>query len=109
MRLARDTATAKLADSESELARTREAQRAAEAEGKRLQAALAAEKQQHVSCVERGQELRRLGSEVLERYEKKSCFDSALQHEPFTGLKRVEIENAVEDLREKLDGLQSGS
>jgi hypothetical protein len=42
-------------------------------------------------------------------YEKKSCFDSSLQREPFTGLKRVEIENAIEDMREKLDSSRSGS
>jgi len=53
--------------------------------------------------------LRKVGGEVLELYEKKSCLVSVLQSEPFTGLKRVEIENAVEDLRDKLDGLRSGS
>ncbi|MBU1363598.1 MAG: hypothetical protein KKE51_07215 [Gammaproteobacteria bacterium] len=100
---------AKLAETEAELARTREAQRAAEAEGKRLQAALKAEKQQLQVCTERGQELRKVSGEILDLYEKKSCLDSSLQHEPFTGLKRVEIENAVEDMREKLDSRRAGS
>jgi chromosome segregation ATPase len=98
LRSARDAVAAKLAETESELRKTQEAQRAAEAEGKRLQSELAMERQQHATCVERGNELRKV-----------SGLDSALQSEPFTGLKRVEIENAVEDLRDKLDGLRSGS
>lgn len=109
MKTARDEVAAKLAATEAELRKTQEAQRAAEAEGKRLQAALAVEKQQLVACAERSQELRKVSAEVLDLYEKKSCLDSSLQREPFTGLKRVEIENAVEDMREKLDSPRSGS
>ena len=102
LRTARDAALAKLAETENELRQTQAAQRAAEAEGKRLQAALGV-------CSQRSQELHKLGGEVLELYEKKTCFDSSMQHEPFTGLKRVEIENTVEDMREKLDIQRSGS
>lgn len=109
LRSARDAVAAKLSETEAELRKTQEAQRVAEAEGKRLQSALAAERQQHATCVERGNELRKVSGEVLELYEKKSCLDSALQSEPFTGLKRVEIENAVEDLRDKLEVQRSGS
>jgi chromosome segregation ATPase len=109
LRSARDAVAAKLAATEADLRKTQEAQRAAEAEGKRLQSELAAERQQHATCVEWGNELRKVGGEVLELYEKKSCLDSSLQSEPFTGLKRVEIENAVEDLRDKLEVQRSGS
>lgn len=109
LRSARDAVAAKLAATEAELRKTQEAQRAAEAEGKRLQSALATERQQLATCVERGNELRKVGGEVLELYEKKTCLDSVLQSEPFTGLKRVEIENAVEDLRDKLEVQRSGS
>jgi len=80
-----------------------------EAEGKRLQTALNGEKQQHAACVALNQEMHKTGLDILERYEKKSCTDSVLQGEPFTGLKRVEIENAVEDLRDKLDSFKAGS
>lgn len=123
LRSARNSLKAKLAESEAKLAetaaevrRTQEQLRLAETEGKRLQTALAGEqqrlageKQQLAACVERDKELRKVSAEVLERYEKKTCSDSVLQHEPFTGLKRVEIENAVEDLREKLDSQRTGS
>ena len=109
LRAARDATASKLAETEAELRKTLEAQRAAEAEGKRLQAALAAEKQQLQVCTERGQELRKVSNEILGLYEKKSCLDSSLQREPLTGLKRIEIENAVEDMREKLDSQRVGS
>jgi len=116
LRSARDAAVAKLATSEAKLAETSgELQQAqnqllqAENERKRLQNSLAEEKQQLAVCVDRAKELRKVSATVLELYEKKSCLDSTLQHEPFTGLKRVEIENAVEDLREKLDDPRSGS
>ena len=109
MRSARDALAAKLATAEAELRKTQEAQRLAEAESKRLQAALAAEKQQLAVCTERGQELRKTSNEVLDLYEKKTCKDSTLQGEPFTGLKRVEIENTVEDMRDKLDSQRVGS
>lgn len=109
LRAARDAAVARLAETEAELRKTQEAQRAAEAEGKRLQSALAAERQQLQTCGERGLELHKLSRQVLDLYEKKSCLDSSLQGEPFTGLKRVEIENAVEDMREKLDSQRVGS
>lgn len=109
LRSARDEVTARLAETEAELRRTQEMQRTAEAEGKRLQFALNTEKQQHFDCAENGKALRKAGSEVLTLYEQKSCLDSALQREPFTGLKRVEIENAVEDLRDRLDTPRSGS
>lgn len=109
MRSAREAVEAKLAATEVELRKTQEGQRSAEAEGKRLQYALTSEKQQHHACVESGKALHKVSGEVLELYEKKSCLDSALQREPFTGLKRVEVENAIEDLRDKLDSRRSGS
>ncbi|WP_428827813.1 hypothetical protein ACLIKD_07525 [Azonexus sp. IMCC34842] len=108
LRTARDAVAGKLAESEAELRRTQEQQRFAEAEGKRLQAALASEKQQLAVTIERNKEMHKVSGEVLSLYEKKSCFDSAFQREPLTGLKRVEIENAVEDLRDKLDSQRAG-
>ena len=123
LRSARDSVKAKLAESEAKLLETvaevrriQEQLRLAETEGKRLQTALAGEKQllvgekqQLAVCVERDKELRKVSVEVLELYEKKTCSDSVFQREPFTGLKRVEIENTVEDLRDKLDSQRTGS
>jgi hypothetical protein len=46
-----------------------------------------------------------IANEALDRYEKKGCFGAIAQAEPFTGLKRVEVENAVEGYRQQIDGL----
>ena len=109
LRGARDALAAKLVETEAELRRTQEQQRVSEAEGKRLQSVLATEKQQHATALERNQEMHKLGVEALVLYEKKTCIDSTFQNESLTGLKRVEIENAIEDLRDKLDSQRSGS
>jgi len=45
----------------------------------------------------------KLGNDLLNKYEEKSCFSSVLQAEPFTGLKRAQIEKMIEEDREKLD------
>ena len=103
LRGSRDALKAKLAETEGELATTRKALADAEAEGKRLQAALAGEKQLLATCTARNEEMHRTGVELLGHYENKGCFDSVLQGEGITGLKRVEIENRVEDTRERLD------
>lgn len=109
LRGARDALAAKLVETEAEVRRTQEQQRASETEGKRLQNALATEKQQLAAALERNQEMHKVSVEVLGLYEKKSCFDSTFQSESLTGLKRVEIENVIEDMRDKLDSQRSGS
>jgi chromosome segregation ATPase len=57
-------------------------------------------------CAERNVQLASVANEALDRYEKKGCFGALAQAEPFTGLKRVEVENAVEGYRQEIDSLQ---
>jgi chromosome segregation ATPase len=57
-------------------------------------------------CAQKNVQLAGIANEALDRYEKKGCFGALAQAEPFTGLKRVEVENAVEEYRQKIDGLQ---
>jgi len=109
VRTARDDLAVRLAETEAALQKTNAQRQAAEDEGKRLQARLGGEQQQHAACVARNQELHKVGVAVLERYEKKTCLDSTLQREPLTGLKRIDVENAVEDLRDQLDRQRIGS
>ena len=45
----------------------------------------------------------KLGFELIDRYENKSFLTSALQAEPFTGLKRAQIEKMAEEERERFD------
>lgn len=119
LRSARDAARAKVAATEAklkealaEIVRAKEQgetqQRQAAAEKKKLEQELAAGKQQYAACVKRDEDLRKTSTTVLELYEKKTCADGFLQNEPFTGIKRVEIENNVEDLREKLEAPGAG-
>ena len=99
----KEALTAKLADAAQKLTRLGEQQRATEAERKRLDALAAQQKQSIASCEEHNAKLHAQGVALLEKYQSKSCFETVLQGEPFTGLKQVEIENFVEDSREKLD------
>jgi len=103
-RQSREALAVKLAETEAELRKAQELQRGCEQEGRRLQGSLTQERQRLTACQASNGELYRVGGEILERYQRKSCTDSLLQAEPFTGLKRVEIENMVEDFQEKLDG-----
>lgn len=57
-------------------------------------------------CAQKNVQLAGIATEALDRYEKKGCFGALAQAEPFTGLKRIEVENAVEEYRQKIDALQ---
>lgn len=92
--------TARLAEMEGNLAAARAAH---EVEKRRLESLLVAQKSAFQGCSERNSRMYRLGNELLDRYEEKGCFSSLLQGEPFTGLKRAQIEKMVEEEREKLD------
>lgn len=96
--------SARVAALEAELATAREQLRSAGAENRQLQAQLGERTQQHAACTEQVKGLRETGAEVLTLYENKGCFDTLRQREPLTGLGRVAVENAVEDLRDRLAG-----
>jgi predicted site-specific integrase-resolvase len=57
-------------------------------------------------CAQKNVQLAGIATEALDRYEKKGCFGALAQAEPFTGLKRAEVENAVEEYRQRIDALQ---
>jgi chromosome segregation ATPase len=107
-RTEKEAVAGKLAETEAALQKLLEQQRATEAERKRLDALAAQQKQSIAGCEAKNEKLHQHGVELLERYQQKGCFDAALQADPFTGLKRVEIENFVEDNREKLDEQKLG-
>jgi len=87
----------------------------AEAEQKRtitittnLKSVLAREEAGRKTCQANNLKLRTLAFELLDRYQKKGLFDRALQAEPFVQFKTVEIENLVQDYRDKIDVLEVG-
>lgn len=54
-------------------------------------------------CQEHNARLCVVAEELLERYEQKGVVTSVLQAEPFTQLKKVEIEKIAQDYRERID------
>lgn len=92
-----------LAETEKRLTEISLRWRKEEEERKRLEALAAQQKQSIEQCEERNAKLYDQGVAILERYRSKGCFDAALQSEPFTGIKRVRIENFIEDSRDRLD------
>jgi chromosome segregation ATPase len=92
--------SAKLADTERRLAEQRSA---FEAEKQQFETVTAQNKNTLSGCQARNDSLYKLGNELLDRYEKKSCVTAVLQAEPFTGLKRAQVEKVIEEYREKLD------
>lgn len=55
------------------------------------------------TCVTNNDKLFATGNEILDRYEAKGCFASAREKEPFTQLKRVQLQNLVDEYRWKLE------
>lgn len=58
------------------------------------------------SCATSNVALAGIASEALTRYEKKGCFGALAQSEPFTGIQRARIENAVADSRQQVEALR---
>lgn len=91
-----DKTTAALALSRSKLAERDEQWTRLDADHKTQSATLAA-------CQAHNVELYKLGSELLTRYQNKGLGEVFATGEPFTQIKRVELENLVEGYRDKLD------
>lgn len=73
-----------------------------------VEANLGQRNKDYASCVTRNESLHRTGLSLLKDYEEKTCTTSVLQGEPLTQLKRVSLENALEDYRQKLDAQRIG-
>ena len=78
------------------IARTRDT------EVKRLTAALAEMQDCATTAETKNAALYKIGKEVLDLYEKKGFFDVLITNEPVTGLRRVELENLMQDYGDKL-------
>jgi cell division protein FtsB len=57
-------------------------------------------------CVERNAQLYQVDTEVLDRYEHQSAFSYMARGEPFTRLKRTQVENFAEEYRERAQELK---
>lgn len=72
-------------------------------ENKKLQAALKASQGEGEVCEAKNVSLYLYGRELLARVEGQSALDRLLANEPLFGIKRVEIENTVQEYRDKFD------
>lgn len=57
------------------------------------------------ACTQKNLDLYQANLDLLDRYEAKGVWASLFQREPVTGLKRVEVENMIEEYRYRLDQL----
>lgn len=78
-------------------------QEKAEQEQKRLESLLAGRVQAFESCEKKNVKLYEMNLDLLGRYKDKGPLDVILQHEPFTGIKDVEMESMLGEYRDKLE------
>jgi predicted RNase H-like nuclease (RuvC/YqgF family) len=74
-----------------------------EAEKKHLQETVAGQGESIVSCEGKNAKLAQLNLELLTSYERKGFLDAILQREPLTQLKRVEMENMVQEYQGRIE------
>lgn len=98
----KDTQT-NLEQTRSTLEQTRQTLSGTEADKRRLEGVKARQEKEIALCEEKNGQLYSLGRELMVRFEQKSCNEILAQKEPFTGLKRVQVENLLEEYRDKLD------
>ena len=106
----KDALSGKLADAEKNLADTAQRLgettsllRVAEAAKRQLETNLATRTLSLSECVAKNASLHGLGVTLLRQYEEKTCFGNGMQRELLTQIKRVGVENMVDDYRDKLD------
>lgn len=99
----KETLTSRLTETEKNLSVRTESLKLSEEQRSGVESALAERSKHLENCEQKNLKLGEYGNELLEKYKGKSCFDSALQLEPFSQIERVKIENTVEEYQEKLD------
>jgi chromosome segregation ATPase len=100
----------RLAETEKKLADNVALQRATaeklaqtESAKKQTEQQLAGNREDLKLCQTHNGSLYTLGRELMQKYQDKSCQDALAQAEPFTGLKKIEVENLMETWRDQLD------
>lgn len=106
----RDALKVRLADTEKQLADSVAVQRATaqtlaqiESEKKQTTTRLSGKEEDLNVCKNHNDKLYVISREMMQKYRDKSCRDALAQAEPFTGLKKVEVENLLETWRDRLD------
>jgi len=101
---------ARLADTEKQLADSVALQRVTaqtlaqvESAKKKTEGQLSGKAHDLQVCQTHNGQLYAIGREMMQKYRDKSCQDALVQAEPFSGLKKVEVENLLETWRDRLD------
>ena len=94
---------AKLADTQMKLQATAQTLAQTESARKQTESQLAGTRQDLGQCRTHNGRLYSLSREMMTKYRDKTCQDALAQAEPFTGLKRVEVENLLETWRDAAD------
>jgi chromosome segregation ATPase len=68
----------------------------------KFEAEAAAYKASTKGCVDKNGQLIKAGHELLQRYQSVTIGDTIVAHEPMFGLRRVEIQNTIQDTRDKI-------
>ncbi len=92
-----------LAETSNKLQRTQQTLARTEADKRQLEGVKLRNEKEIASCEDKNLKLYQTGRALMTRFEQKSCGEILAQKEPFTGLKRVEVENLLEEYRDKLD------
>ena len=92
--------TVKLATSQKELSQV-------QAKQKQSLSTLVVRDQQIAACEQKNVALYRHGRDLIDQCRDRSATDAVLRMERFTGIKRVEIENMLEEYRDRLDAEKS--
>jgi chromosome segregation ATPase len=77
-----------------------------EADGATAKSQLAVKEREVKTCIDRNAALYNLNTEVLDRMENRGLWSSLTEREPFTRLKRVELENLIDDYKYRADELR---
>ena len=73
------------------------------AEKKTLQSELRKERQKFDRCMTKNAKLCLIANELIEKYQNKGVIGTLMQKEPFTQLKKVEIEKFMQEYKEKIE------
>ena len=97
-----DDTSKQLADMTKKQGETATTLASREADLEKTSAALEQSKSAHASCEAKNEKLYDYGQTLLQKYQHKGVWDALKQKEPVTGIGEVQVENVVQEYRDKL-------
>lgn len=94
---------------QQQLATAQETMRKGEAQRQEMQAVIVKKQQQLNASREKNDKLYDFGLQLIKIYEKPSLYQKVMRDEPFTQLKRVELENILQDYKDRIDEARIGT